>query len=58
MYIQLKNKRGVIHHIKDSGDLLVKYGANSYIINQAAVVKVCFKSLCLTDVNIVSEVKS
>ena len=39
--VQLKGKRGVIHHIKDCGDLCVKYnGPDAFIINPAAVVKV------------------
>ena len=38
--MQLKGKRGVIHHIKDNGDLLVVYSGNGFVINPAAVVKV------------------
>ena len=33
-------KSGIIHHIKDSGDLVVSYHGNPYVINPAAVVKV------------------
>ena len=38
--MQLKGKRGVIHHIKDSGDLLVVFSGNGFVVNPAAVVKV------------------
>ena len=36
----MKGKRGVVHSIKDTGDLLVSYHGDAYIINPAAVVKV------------------
>ena len=37
---QLKGKRGIVHSIKKSGDLLVSYRGNGFVINPAAVVKV------------------
>lgn len=39
--LQLKGRRGVIQWIKDSGDLLVLYDGSLFVINPAAVVKVC-----------------
>ena len=38
--VQLKGKRGIVHNIKNSGDLVVSYRGHAYVINPAAVVKV------------------
>ena len=37
---QLIGKKGVIHHINDSGDLLVVFSGKPFVLNPAAVVKV------------------
>ena len=40
LHLQLQGQVGFVHHICDSGDLLVRYTSGNWLLNPGAVVKV------------------